>query len=79
MVIDYYKSLFGFKEKLDIDLVEDFWQAEDLVTSEHNKMSDAGFTEHKVSDVAFQIFGILANDCNKRELDLFRLNFSELT
>jgi hypothetical protein len=31
IVVDYYKSLFGFEEKLDINLANDFWNMEDLV------------------------------------------------
>jgi hypothetical protein len=36
--VDYYKSLFGHEDKLDIDLVEYFWQECDLVPDEHHGM-----------------------------------------
>jgi hypothetical protein len=43
IVVDYYKSLFGFEEKLDINLANDFWHIEDLVTNEQNGVLDADF------------------------------------
>jgi hypothetical protein len=39
IVVDYYKNLFGFEKKLDIDLVDNFMQANEKVTREQNKCS----------------------------------------
>jgi hypothetical protein len=43
IIVDYYKSLFGFEEKLDINLANDFWHIKDLVTDEQNGVLDADF------------------------------------
>jgi hypothetical protein len=33
LAVDYYKSLFGFDEKLDISLADDFWHESEKVTN----------------------------------------------
>jgi hypothetical protein len=53
IVVDYYKSLFGFEEKLDINLANDFWNVEDLVTEDQNRFLDTEFSEKEVRDAVF--------------------------
>jgi hypothetical protein len=53
IVVDYYKSLFGFEEKLDINLANDFWNVEDLVSVEQNCLLDAIFSENEIRDAVF--------------------------
>jgi hypothetical protein len=47
IVVDYYKSLFGFEEKLVINLSNDFWNMEDLVSDEQNRFLDTEFSEKR--------------------------------
>ena len=56
-VVDYYKNLFGFSDKLDIDLSEDFWDASDPVSGEQNAFLEADFSE---SEVKVAVFGSYA-------------------
>jgi hypothetical protein len=53
LAVDYYKSLFGFDEKLDISLADDFCHESEKVTNAQNRMLDANFTEQKVKDAIF--------------------------
>jgi uncharacterized protein YfkK (UPF0435 family) len=53
LAVGYYKNLFGFDEKLDISLADDFWHESEKVTDAHNRMTDADFTEQEVKDVVF--------------------------
>jgi hypothetical protein len=48
IAIYYYKSLFGFEEKLGINLANDFWNNDDLVSGEQNRILDADFSEKEV-------------------------------
>jgi hypothetical protein len=48
IVVDYYKSLFGFEENLDINLANDFWNVEDLVSVEQNCLLDAVFLKMRL-------------------------------
>jgi hypothetical protein len=38
--------LFGYENRLDIDLVDDFWHEDEMVTPKHNNMLHTDFTEH---------------------------------
>jgi hypothetical protein len=53
IAVDYYKSLFGFEEKLDMNLANDFWSEEDLVSGDQNRVLDADFSEKEVRDAVF--------------------------
>jgi hypothetical protein len=55
--VDYYKSLFGHEDKLDIDLVEYFWQECDLVPDEHHGMLERLFLAYMLKGV-FQMVSI---------------------
>jgi hypothetical protein len=51
--VNYYKSLFGFEEKLDIYLANDFWSIDDLVSGEQNRILDADFSEKGIREAVF--------------------------
>ncbi|KAK1646516.1 hypothetical protein QYE76_064321 [Lolium multiflorum] len=53
IAVDYYKNLFCKETCLDIDLVDDFWDPEDLVSQKHNDMLNAEFSEKEVKDAIF--------------------------
>jgi hypothetical protein len=105
LAVDYYKALFGFEEKISIDLAMDFWLENEKVTDEQNLMLDADFTEQEVNDAVFGSYAegapgpdgfsflfyqyfwdlvkhdlmLMISYWNKKDLDLYRLNFSQLT
>jgi hypothetical protein len=105
LAVDYYKALFGFKEKISIDLAMDFWLENEKVTDEQNLMLDADFTEQEVKDAVFGSYAegapgpdgfsflfyqhfwdlvrhdlmLMISDWNKKDLDLYMLNFFQLT
>jgi hypothetical protein len=41
------------RKKLNIDLSESFWDSDELVNAEDNKLSEADFTEQEVKDAVF--------------------------
>jgi hypothetical protein len=53
IVVNYYKDLFCKEPCLDIDLMDDFWDLEDMVSQEHNDMLNAAFSEKEVKDAIF--------------------------
>jgi uncharacterized glyoxalase superfamily protein PhnB len=53
LAVSYYKKLFGFEEKLDISLVDDFWHDSEKVSEAQNEMLNADFTEQDVKDSIF--------------------------
>jgi hypothetical protein len=53
IAVEYYKSLFGFEEKIGTGLAEDFWLEGEKVTSEQNLFLETDFTENKVKDAIF--------------------------
>lgn len=42
---EYYKTLFGYEEKLEVRLDDNFWSKEDKVTHEENVMLESPFSE----------------------------------
>jgi hypothetical protein len=53
IAVNYYKALFGFEEKISIDLAKDFWLEGEKVTSEQNLFLETEFTESEVKDAVF--------------------------
>jgi hypothetical protein len=53
LAMSYYMNWFGFKEKLDISLVDDFWHGDEKVSDAQNEMLNADFTEQEVKDAIF--------------------------
>ncbi|KAK1697468.1 hypothetical protein QYE76_014165 [Lolium multiflorum] len=53
IAVAYYKNLFCKESCLDVDLVDDFWDPEDMVSQEHNNMLNADFSEKEVKDAIF--------------------------
>ena len=45
IAVDYYKHLFGFSEKLNIDLDGNFWEATDMVSDAQNAILEADFSD----------------------------------
>jgi hypothetical protein len=53
IVVNYYKTLFCKEPCLDVDIVDDFWDPEDMVSQNHNEMLDAPFSEKEVKEAIF--------------------------
>ena len=53
IVVDYYKNLFGFEQKINVDLAPYFWEAGDRVTDAQNAILDADFTEQEIKHAIF--------------------------
>jgi hypothetical protein len=53
IVVDYYKSLFGAEDRLDINLIDDFWDENDMVKEEHNITLEADFSKKEVKEAVF--------------------------
>ena len=45
LVVQYYKTLFGYEVKLNIDLADDFWEENEKVASEQNDFLSGDFSE----------------------------------
>jgi len=55
---NFYKSLFGYEDKLDIHLDTSFWEDSDKVTDEENEILAAPLSEE---DIKTAIFGSYAD------------------
>jgi mannosylglycoprotein endo-beta-mannosidase len=53
IAVDYYRKLFGKEEKMDVSLMDSFWEPEDMVTEEENMILDAPFTEEEIKEAVF--------------------------
>ena len=53
IAVEYYKTLFGFERKLNVNLADDFWGADDKVSASQNEWLDAPFTENEVKEADF--------------------------
>jgi hypothetical protein len=53
IAVKYYKDLFCKEPCLDIDLMNGFWDLEDMLSQQHNDMLDAPFSEKEVKDAIF--------------------------
>jgi hypothetical protein len=53
IAVDYYRKLFGEEEKMDVSLMDSFWEPEDMVTEEENIILDEPFTEEEIKEVVF--------------------------
>lgn len=51
IAVDFYKELFRKDDKDEINLADDFWLENDLVTREENESLEAPFTEQEIKDV----------------------------
>uniref|UniRef100_A0A453DFY3 Reverse transcriptase domain-containing protein n=1 Tax=Aegilops tauschii subsp. strangulata TaxID=200361 RepID=A0A453DFY3_AEGTS len=54
--VNYYKKLFGFVDKIDITLKDDFWSENELASEAHNNILDATFTEKEIKDAVFSSY-----------------------
>jgi mannosylglycoprotein endo-beta-mannosidase len=53
IAVDYYKSLFGAESRMDIDLSDNFWNPNELVSDVHNSNLDKEFSEKEIRDAIF--------------------------
>lgn len=53
IAVNYYKKLFGFQDKININLKDDFWEDGEKVTDAHNCILDTPFSEKEIKDVVF--------------------------
>jgi hypothetical protein len=53
IAVEYYKALFCAEDRLDINLADDFWDENDIVTNEQNLILDADFSEKEVKEPVF--------------------------
>jgi hypothetical protein len=53
VAVEFYKTLFGKEENIDIELDNDFWGSDDLVTEEENCLLDQPFSEEEIREAIF--------------------------
>jgi hypothetical protein len=53
IAVKYYKTLFCKEPCLDVNIVDDFWDPDDMVSQNHNDMLDAPFSEKEVKEAIF--------------------------
>ena len=56
IAVDFYKKLFAREERGSVRLANDFWQPEDLITSEENDLLTMPFTEKEIKEVVFSCY-----------------------
>jgi hypothetical protein len=47
-VVEFYKTLFGIEDRVNIKMEENFWNADELVTPEENEMLEASFIKAEI-------------------------------
>ena len=53
IAVNYYKNLFGFQDKININLKDDFWEDGEKVSDTHNCILDTPFSEKEIKDAVF--------------------------
>ena len=53
LAVDFYKKLFGYEEKIDIHLDENFWEESDYITAEENNLLEAPLSEEEIKEAVF--------------------------
>jgi hypothetical protein len=53
IAVDFYKNLFGKEDKMDITLDDSFWDSNELVMEEENKLLDQPFSEEEIKEAIF--------------------------
>jgi hypothetical protein len=56
IAVDYYKALFCAEDRLDINLADDFWDKNDMVTNEQKLILDADFSKKEVKEAVFSSY-----------------------
>lgn len=56
LAVEFYKTLFGEEDRLDINLDSDFWAPEDIVTEKENDFLDQPFTEELIKEDVFSSY-----------------------
>ena len=52
-VFKFYKKLFGYQDKIDITLEDDFWGDDSKVTSAHYDILNTPFIEQEIKEAVF--------------------------
>jgi hypothetical protein len=60
IAVAFYKKLFAREERGSVRLANDFWQTEDLITSEENDLLTMSFTEKEIKEVVFSCYADVA-------------------
>ena len=55
LAVDFYKKLFGYEEKNDIHLDENFWEESDYITAEENNLLEAPLSEEEIKEAVFWV------------------------
>jgi hypothetical protein len=71
VAVDFYKNLFGKEDKMDINLDEDFWESDDLVTVAENNFLDQPFSEDEIKEA---VFGSYADEAQVQTVSPFVLS-----
>ena len=56
LAVDFYKKLFGYEEKIDIHLDENFWEESDYITAEENNLLEAPLSEEEIKEAVFRSY-----------------------
>ena len=49
----YYTRLFGYEEKLDVKLGDNFWSEEEMISMLENELLEAPFSEAEIKEAVF--------------------------
>ena len=53
IAVDYYKKLFGYVPTIDIDLKDDFWNQDSMLSPEHFNLLESPFSEEEIKTDVF--------------------------
>jgi len=53
---DFYKNLFGFEKKLEVNHDDSFWNDNEKITRIENEMVEALFSESEIKEVVFDSY-----------------------
>ena len=53
LATDYYKSLFGYEQKLDVKLGDNFWSKEERISLLENELLEAPFSKAEIKEAVF--------------------------
>ena len=53
LATDYYTRLFGYEEKLDVKLGDNFWSEEEMISLLENELLEAPFSKAEIKEAVF--------------------------
>jgi len=62
LAVDFYKKIFGYEEKIDIHLDENFWEESDYITAEENNLLEAPLSEEEIKEAVFGSYAVEPQD-----------------